>query len=141
MSGKLPACRTSSKEIIMPAYKPEDMHQLFVEAFNRKDEEALLALYETNATLVPQPGQPVMGVEAIRAALQGFLALNGKMSIETVYCIKAGDLALARGHWRLTGGAGPNGEPVELQGNTVEVMRRQPDGGWRYAVDDPYGAD
>ncbi len=57
----------------------EDLHFRFAQAFNSRDAEALIALYEPNATLVAQPGQSISGHEAIRAALGGFLALGGTM--------------------------------------------------------------
>jgi len=40
----------------MPATEPEQIHRLFEQAFNAADLEGLLALYEPDATLVPQPG-------------------------------------------------------------------------------------
>jgi uncharacterized protein (TIGR02246 family) len=129
-----------TKEGSMAANKPQEIHPLFVEAFNAGDAEAVLALYEPQACLVPQPGQTVTGQEAIRAALQDFLALKGKMRLETTYCVEAGGLALLRSAWHLTG-TGPDGNPVELRGNTAEVARRQPDGSWRYVIDHPYGAE
>ena len=40
------------------------------------------------------------------------------------------------GRWSIQG-ADANGAPVELAGTTVEVVRRQADGSWRYAIDVP----
>jgi hypothetical protein len=37
----------------MPAYTPEAVHQLFTLAFNARDLDALVALYEPDATLMP----------------------------------------------------------------------------------------
>jgi ketosteroid isomerase-like protein len=34
---------------------------------------------------------------------------------------------------------GPDGAPVELTGKAIEVVRRQADGTWRFAIDDAYG--
>ena len=36
----------------MPATKPQDIHTLFLDAFNRGDVDALVALYEPDALLV-----------------------------------------------------------------------------------------
>jgi hypothetical protein len=41
-----------------------------------------MALFEPEATLIPQPGQVVTGTEAIREALSGFLALKPKFDLE-----------------------------------------------------------
>jgi uncharacterized protein (TIGR02246 family) len=128
------------KETTMAIGTPEEMHQLFARHFNAGDLESLMALYTPDAALVPQPGQVVTGQAAIREALQGFLSLGGRMVLDTTYVVQAGDTALCRGHWRLTG-TGPDGKLLELGGKSSEVLRKQPDGSWRIAVDHPYGAD
>jgi ketosteroid isomerase-like protein len=54
--------------------------------------------------------------------------------------IENGDLALAYGEWTLTGGVDPDGNPVNLEGRSTDVMRRQSDGSWVDAIDDPYSS-
>lgn len=120
--------------------KLEDAHLLFAEAFNSGDVDSIAALYEPEATLVPQPGQVVKGVHAIRQALQGFLALKGRINVETQYVIRAGDIALLRAKWSLVG-TGPDGKLMDMKGNSTEVIRRQPDGNWLFVIDHPFGAD
>ena len=124
----------------MPVMKPEDMGQSFAEAFNSGNVDAVLALYESNAVVVPQPGQLASGTDAIREALKGFLALKGKLALESRYCIRAGDTALTSSKWSLRG-TGPDGKPVEMAGKSAEVVRRQKDGRWLYILDHPFGAD
>src|SRR5687768_7532421 len=111
----------------MAVQRPEDMHRAFTEAFNASDADALMALYEADAVLVPAPGQTVTGTAAIRDALGGFLALNGRISIVTQCIVHTGDVALLQGSWLLSG-SGPDGSPVELAGLNTEVVRRQADG-------------
>ena len=36
---------------------------------------------------------------------------------------------------------GPDGKPATMSGKSVEVVRRQPDGRWLFAIDFPFGAD
>jgi uncharacterized protein (TIGR02246 family) len=100
-----------------------------------------MALYEPDAILVPQPGmEPVKGTGAIRTALEGFLALKGRLELETKHVLQHGDIALLRAAWRLKG-TGPDGQRVEMAHGSAEVVRRQPDGSWRYIIDHPYGSD
>jgi ketosteroid isomerase-like protein len=122
--------------------KPEDMNHLFAEAFNSGDVESVLALYEHEATPIPQPGQVVMDIKAIREALLRFIALKGKgkMTVENKYCIQAGDVALLRAKWHLRD-IGPDGNFIELEGNITEIVRRQPNGNWLYIIDHPFGAN
>src|SRR6185369_10231028 len=124
----------------MAARRPEEVDQLFVQAFSAGDLEALVALYEPDAALVPQSGQTVMGIEAIRNALQGFLSLCGEFRVDVKSVVETGDLALVRSDWSLIGTA-PGGCLVNLSGRASEVVRRQPDGSWLYIIDNPFAAE
>lgn|SRR5437879_6037435 len=123
----------------MPASQPEDMPATFESAFNTGDIDQVLALYEPDAVLVPEPGQVVHGTAAIREALLGFLALKLPIRLERKRVLQTGDLALVSSTWTLSG-AGPDGSAVNLGGNTTEVVRRQSDGTWRYVIDDPFSS-
>jgi ketosteroid isomerase-like protein len=123
----------------MNAHSPEDLHKQFVASFNARDLDSLMALYEQEAALVPQPGTTVVGHDANRQALQQFLDLNGRIDIKTLEIIRVGTLALLRGEWRLAG-TGPDGQPITMSGKNIEVARRQPGGQWQFVIDHPYGA-
>ena len=125
----------------MAARTPTDAHRLFERAFNAGDLEGLMALYESDAVVIPQPGaEPIKGTKAIRSALEQFLALKGKVELETKHVVQHGDIALLRSAWRLKG-TGPDGKPVEMSHGSAEVVRRQPDGSGRYVIDHPFGSD
>ena len=125
----------------MPARKPEECDTLLIEAANRGDLEAAVALYEPNASFVLESGEVVTGLAAVREVMQGFLALKPRFTIE-VKAVQSGDgsLALTRAKWSMTG-TGPDGKPVTMSGNSTEVVRRQSDGTWRFVIDNPRGAD
>jgi ketosteroid isomerase-like protein len=78
----------------MPARTPEEVARLFAQAFSVHDLEALMALYEPEATLIPQPGQVATGMEPIREALSGFLALEPKSEGRFKQAFQAGAIAL-----------------------------------------------
>jgi uncharacterized protein (TIGR02246 family) len=127
----------------MPAQRPEDIHRLWMEAYNAGDLASLSALYEPEARLVPRPGhEAVVGIEAIRKVLQGFLDQKGglQIDIETISVIQAGDIALLRSRWRLSG-PGRDAKSVEITHNSSEIARHQPDGSWLYLIDHPFGSD
>jgi ketosteroid isomerase-like protein len=102
--------------------------------------DAIVALYDPEAYLISQEHQVQVGHDAIRNTLKEFLALNGKIDMNTHYAFEAGDTALLRSHWRVVG-IGPDGKMLEMQGNGVEVLRRQSDGTWRFIIDHPFGAE
>lgn len=68
----------------MPVQRPEDTFAAFAGAFNAGGLDALVTLYEPEALMVPEPGRWVTGHAAIREALQGFLALQGTMTIQPI---------------------------------------------------------
>jgi uncharacterized protein (TIGR02246 family) len=123
----------------MPASEPEQMHRLFEEAFNAGDLEALMALYEPDATLVPQPGAVAEGPDAIRGSLRWFLDRGGRITLDTKLVLRVGDLAYLSNRWSLTGATMPDGSPAELGAVTAEVARRQADGSWLYVIDNAWG--
>ena len=108
----------------MGVQRPEDIHHLFSSAFNEGNVDAIIALYELEGALIPQPGQVTRGHTAIRHALAQFLALKGTMQVRTVFVIHGTGIALLRGQWTLTG-TGPDGSPVRMVGNRPET------GSWR----------
>jgi ketosteroid isomerase-like protein len=124
----------------MHARKPEEVNSLFFEAMNRGDVEAAVALHEPTARWFQQSGEIITGLPGIRAALLGFSALKPKISAE-ITALANGDesVALTRSTWSLVG-TGADGQPVTMGAKSTEVVRRQPDGTWLFAVVAP-GAD
>ena len=115
----------------MPANKPEEIHARFLDAFNRGDVEALVALYEPGAVLVTGGGS-VAGRVAIREAYRRMLAGGARMELETRAMIESGEgLAVLHASWTYhrAGKATP--------GLSTEVVRRQPDGSWLFVIDEP----
>jgi ketosteroid isomerase-like protein len=48
------------------------------------------------------------------------------------------DIALLVVDWSFRGTA-PDGTSVDMSGTAADVVRRDPDGTWRYLVDNPFG--
>jgi ketosteroid isomerase-like protein len=108
-----------------PAARPEDLGAFFLERANAGDVEGLVALYEPDAVLASPPGQVAIGHEQIRKVYAELLADRPRFSSAGQQpVIRNGDLALTS--TRLPGG-----------GVTVEIARRQPDGTWRWVIDQP----
>ncbi len=122
----------------MAARTPEECDRLFAQCTNAGDLDGLVALYEAHATLIPEPGNPVSGKEAIRAGLAGLIALKPKITMNVLRVVTAGtDLAVLYNDWSATA-TGPDGKPMTMAGKAIEVVRRQSDGSWLFAVDDPF---
>ena len=112
---------------------PGDLHEAVQTAYNNRDVDALVALYEDDAWLFGPTG-PVQGLEEIRAAWTAMTGMGGSIDMVTQYVIEQGDLALLSNRWTLVMDGG------EISATTAEVARRQPDGRWKYVIDNPDAA-
>src|SRR5262245_19892215 len=119
--------------------RPIDTVNKLTEALNRGDLDGAAALYARDGALVVQPGKVARGSQEVRAALAGFIALKPTLRASVQQIVEAGDIALYVGRWTLKG-TDPSGQPVSLGGDSSDILRRQPDGGWLIALDNPWGA-
>jgi uncharacterized protein (TIGR02246 family) len=120
----------------MTAHTPQQVDEQFAAAVNAGDLAALVELYEPHAPLVADTGETLATPEARRAYVEGFFGMNPKIDMRTAKVIRNGDLALMFSPWTCQC-TGPHGSPVDMSGNSVVVLRRQPDNTWRFAIDDP----
>jgi uncharacterized protein (TIGR02246 family) len=124
----------------MPAQTPEQCDELFGRYVNSRDLDNLVALYEAQASLMNEDGTVSQGSVAIREAMQEIFAAlpEGKITMNVVRVVRAGDdLAVLYNDWSLVGKTA-DGLPVAMKHKAMEIVRRQADGTWRFAVDDPY---
>ena len=119
---------------------PEQMLEAVVDGINTANYDLLLSLYERDAAFATRPGSLAHGLGDICEALDGFIALNGKLDLKVKRVLEVGDLALVAGEWSFAG-TGPDGEPVHLAARNADVLRRQTDGSWRFVIDNPWGTD
>ncbi len=116
--------------------QPEELHQFFVSCVNAHDVDALLALYEHDATVADMAGQPLQGPGNLRAFLTGFLAAVKRIEGETRKVLISGEIALLSSSWHAVL-ATPDGGDTTVTGTSAEIARRQSDGTWRFLLDDP----
>ncbi len=108
------------------AASPEDIPRLFRQFVAAGDFSGLATLYEPDAILALPEGEETRGNSAIAELFRRVFAERPEGGTEgqlqpVLYC---GDLALTS--TRLSGGR-----------VTAEVARRQPDGSWRWVIDQP----
>lgn len=108
------------------AATPEDIPRLFRQFVAADDFRGLATLYEPDAVLALPPGEQTRGNDAIAEVLRQVFAErapggSGGQLQPVLYC---GDLALTS--TRLSDGR-----------VTAEIARRQPDGSWRWVIDQP----
>ena len=135
-----PALTSRHEEAATSTATPEQVLASIVTGINAGDLDSLMPLYESEAAFATQPGSLASGASGIREALGGFISMNGTLDLEVTRVLEAGDLALVIGVWSFDG-TRPDGEPVHLAAKNADVLRRQPDGTWRFVIDNPWGAD
>jgi len=123
----------------MLARTPQEAVDLADAAFNRGDLEGMLAFYEEGAVMLFAPGQLVSGKMAIRDLLKTLFRGNPVAKHDRTYVIESGDLALWTSTWSVTG-TGADGTPISQTGRGSVIFRRGSDGGWRVAVENPWGS-
>ena len=119
---------------------PTQVLETIVEGINSGNLDTLMPLYESKAAFATEPGSLAHGSPGVREALTGFISMKGKLDLEVTRVLEVDDLALVTGIWSFTG-TGPDGEPMRLAANNADVLRRQPDGTWRFVIDNPWGTD
>ena len=107
------------------ATTPADLGRLFLERANAGNADGLAALYEPDAVLAFPSGATTVGRDAIRAVYADLLADRPRFEPgRPAPALVRGDLALT--------------STVLADGSvTAEVARRQPDGTWLWAIDQP----
>jgi len=123
------------------ARTPQDCGRILIDALHAGDLDTCVALYEPGAVLFKKSGEAMSGLEAIRAANAALIAIQPRFTIEFIKATlnESGDLATTRMKATLVG-TKPDGRAVQDTIHTLEVVRKQADGSWRYAIDDPYGS-
>lgn len=111
----------------------------YVQAFNSHDAEVLEQFYTEEAVAVWEPHTPLQGA-ARQEATREFLSRRPTMVAVERERYVTSDTVLFIVDWQIDM-TGVDGEPEHLEGVGVDVVRKGPDGCWRYAVDDAYGGD
>ena len=133
--------RNETDAKFIPAYKPEDCDRLLMEAMEEGDVETTVALYEPDAVLFTESGDLMKGRDAIRKHNEEFISLKTKTTIHEIKTTISGDGSIATTRMKCTSVFldPKSGIQVRLLTNTLEVLRKQPNGTWRFVIDDPFG--
>jgi len=118
------------------AKTPQQVHAVLANAYNTKDLNLVMQVYDAEGIIVPEPGNYIAGSEQFEQAVKNIMAIPGTMEIKTVYCLQTGDVAVGRSEWSITN----NGEK-QIAARGIELMKQQPDGSWKVLIDHAFGAE
>jgi ketosteroid isomerase-like protein len=116
------------------ASRPAEAVELVSLAVSDGDLEAALAQYEAGAVLRPWARDPDGNTDGLADALIRLIDLRLPLSVRIRAVLPADDLSLVLAERRIAG-AGPDREPVQLDGTGATVLRRQQGGSWRIVAD------
>jgi uncharacterized protein (TIGR02246 family) len=112
----------------------DDLYAAWVDAFKRRDVDAILALVTPDYVLYAPGAPPMVGPENLRPALaQALATYDISSSFERLDLLVDGDLAVDFGWDVQTVTPRAGGEPKTARQRVVLVMRRQADGRWLFA--------
>jgi len=107
------------------------------QAIDAKDASAVAAFYADDAILMPTAEPVVRGKTAIAEEWKHILAIpafQNESKLGGVVVASGGDLAYTYGSYR-SRLMGEDGKLVMEPGKWLTIWKKQPDGGWRIAVD------
>ncbi|GGZ35967.1 hypothetical protein GCM10010387_32720 [Streptomyces inusitatus] len=114
----------------------EEHLEQYVHAFNSGEFDVVRRFYTEEAVSAWDPEKPLTGAER-EESLAGFLALGPRMTARIRESHVTRDTALLTVEWSID--IDSDGTRERLAGIATDVLSADAEGGWRYAVDAPYG--
>lgn len=119
----------------------EEHLESYVAAFNSGDAEGVDSHYTDAGIIVWEKGNPVSGKER-GAAIKEFLDLTQpRIETDVREAYVTGDTALLVVDWTMEVNAEDGTGRENLRGVGLDVLRKQANGTWLYAIDDPFGEE
>jgi uncharacterized protein (TIGR02246 family) len=115
---------------------PEDWPSVFAQHLNAGDLEKVISLYEPEARFVAPSGETLVGLDRMGEVIAGLIQSKTKFHSRVRRVTRIDDLALLYTDFDGTT-VDPSGKTIELRSRAIEVLRRQPDGGWKLIIGDP----
>ncbi|MFD3946012.1 YybH family protein [Streptomyces sp. NPDC058579] len=112
----------------------DTQNEIFLQIFNSGDGELFDKLYRSDA-ISNFSGAPLTGADRLKF-FKEFLASKPVLQAEVTHSYVAGDVALI-GVRFVIDGTTDDGEPLHIEGNCTDVLRRGEDGRWLMAIDRP----
>ncbi len=104
--------------------------EAFETAFNAKDIDALVDLYESDARLLPPNAEMNSGSDALRAEFGAMIDAGLSVELTSIEAAVSGDIGYNVGTYILR-----DGDDVADAGKYMETWHRGDDGQWRYSND------
>jgi uncharacterized protein (TIGR02246 family) len=114
-------------------FDPARLPFAYADALNAGDADAVLALFQQDATMRTFTGEVLTGWEALHAETVHSIAAQARLTNKPKVTLIGGDTALIIVDWNLEATL-PDGTRISPTGTTTAVARPSADGSWRFAV-------
>ena len=114
----------------------EECERLFAAFVKDADLDGLVSLYERGACLVQRDGTVAVGHDQLRRALSTLTTERTEIRMRIVQVVTCDDVAAIYNDWTATRTRADGS--TEWSGKAIEIVRRQADGRWLFAIDDPF---
>jgi uncharacterized protein (TIGR02246 family) len=121
------------------ARTPDECDRMFAAFVSAGDLDGLVQLYESDARYVQRDGAVLCGHEQIRHVLAPLTYSPTTLDMRIVRLVEAAGIAVVYNDWSLR--TTTAGTAVQRYGKAVEIVRRDANGRWLFAIDDPFGRD
>ena len=117
--------------------KPEDWPRVFERHLNAGDLDSVLELYESEARFVAPSGEMSVGRDRIREVIAELVQSKTKLTSRVVKAITLDNTTLLYTDFQGQPSMIREIETIEVRFKAIELVRRQPDGTWKFIVGDP----
>ena len=104
------------------------------------DLNGALNCFHPDATYIERDGQEVKSLENIKNALAGICAWRPQIEGVKNKVTIVGDLAIWIDKYAVKAKAA-NGDPLEMEGTTACILKRDSNGNWLWLIDNPFASD
>ena len=122
-------------------HTPADIYPGLLKAFNAGDIDATVACYEPQACFVLKSGHAVRGAAELREMFRARFSYKPDLKLDVRKIISAGDDLVLVVVELTTETVSSSGDVKVWAGTATDIARRQPDGTWKLALDNPYGIE
>jgi ketosteroid isomerase-like protein len=133
LTGVAVSAQTSRRREAEVASAIHGAYARYVSAARRRDAQALTALYDEAAMLIPPGRDPIVGHDGILTEYRAFTASAGSLADETFTSVDlkvmgsyAVDVSMFAGHWNV-----PGKGPRPFKGKNMVVWKQERDGSWK----------
>ncbi len=118
--------------------EPEGVVPSLIERLNSGKVSALIELFDEKCVFVEDDGRTVTGHADISVRLERFVEPGVPLVTKMRHVFVGDDIAQLVYDWWIEGAA-RNGAEVRLSGTACDIVRRGPDGRWRFIIDNNQG--